>query len=175
MKLGDTAVIRESSDSIEKIGVKMSLDYIKKADICIFVTEAGRELTDEEEEILSLINCPVIKTANKIDIKSDSRNDYIGISAKNFEGIEKIKKELTNRLGLMSSGSAVIANRRQLEAVVRALEAVGRAIKSVEDGFFSDLVAIDISEAVSALGEAEGLSINQETVNKIFEEFCLGK
>ena len=43
------------------------------------------------------------------------------------------------------------------------------------DGFFSDLAAIDIGSAIAHLGEAEGISINQETVNKIFEKFCLGK
>lgn len=78
-------------------------------------------------------------------------------------------------LGLMDTGGAVIANRRQLEAVTKAEQAVKRALKSVNDGFFSDLTAIDVSEAVGALGEAEGISVNQETVNKIFEEFCLGK
>ena len=45
----------------------------------------------------------------------------------------------------------------------------------MEDGFFSDLAAIDIGNAIEFLGEAEGISINQETVNKIFEKFCLGK
>ncbi|MGN1098539.1 MAG: tRNA uridine-5-carboxymethylaminomethyl(34) synthesis GTPase MnmE [Clostridia bacterium] len=175
VKLGDTAGIRESDDSIEKIGVKMSMNYIKEADICLFVTEAGRELTDEETEILSSITCPVIKIANKIDIKDDSRDDFIKISAKNLLYIDEIKKEIVKKLGLMSSGGGVIANRRQLQAVVRAMEAVSRALKSINDGFFSDLAAIDVSEAVSALGEAEGISVNQETVNKIFEEFCLGK
>lgn len=175
VKLGDTAGIRESSDRIEKIGVEMSLSYIKEADICLFVTQAGTELTDEEERILSSINCPVIKIANKIDIKSDNRNDFIKISAKNLYNIEEIKNEITKRLGLISSGESVIANRRQLQAVVLAQESVKRALNSVNEGFFSDLAAIDVSEAVSALGEAEGISVNQETVNKIFEEFCLGK
>lgn len=175
VRLGDTAGIRKSDDSIEKIGVKLSLSYIKEADICIFVTEAGRELMEEEKEILNEIPCPVIKAANKCDLKPDNRDDYIQISAKNNVGIDKIRKSITERLGLMENGSAVIANRRQLEAVTRASEAVNRAIKSVQEGFFSDLAAIDISEAVAALGEAEGISVNQETVNKIFEEFCLGK
>ncbi len=175
VRLGDTAGIRESSDSIEKIGVEMSLDYIKEADICIFLTEAGRKLTPEEEEILGKIHCPVIKAANKCDIKPDGRENYIPISAQNNIGIDEIRRLIAKRLGIMDCGGAVIANRRQLEAVTRASEAVERALRSVEDGFFSDLAAIDVGEAVAALGEAEGMSINDETVNKIFEEFCLGK
>ena len=175
VKLGDTAGIRESGDRVEKIGVEMSLDYIRQADICLFVTEAGRTLTPDEEEILSSIKCPIIKIANKIDKNNDIQNNYIGISAKENIGIDKIKEEIIMTLGLMATGGSVIANRRQLQAVVRAMEAVGRAKNSVENGFYSDLAAIDVREAVEALGEAEGLSVNQETVNKIFEEFCLGK
>ena len=59
--------------------------------------------------------------------------------------------------------------------MVRAYESVEKAIETMEDGFFSDLAAIDISNAIEFLGEAEGISINQETVNRIFEKFCLGK
>lgn len=175
VKLGDTAGIRESGDDIEKIGVEMSRSYIKEADICLFVTEAGRDINEEEQKILNGISCNIIKIANKSDLKKDSREDYITISAKENEGIDEVKSAIVKKLGLMDNGGAVIANRRQLEAVTRAAEAVKRALKSVEDGFFSDLAAIDVSEAVSALGEAEGISVNQETVNKIFEEFCLGK
>ena len=175
VKLGDTAGIRESGDKVEKIGVEMSLDYIRQADICLFVTEAGRDLNPEEEEILSSIKCPIIKIANKIDVNNEIQNDYFGTSAKENIGIDKVKKEIVSVLGLMSTGGSVVANRRQLQAVVRAMEAVSRAKNSVENGFFSDLAAIDVREAVEALGEAEGMSVNQETVNKIFEEFCLGK
>lgn len=175
VKLSDTAGIRESGDDIEKMGVRLSRNYIKEADICIFVTEAGRGISEEEAELLSTITCPVIKAANKCDIKSDERCDFIQISAKNKLGIDALRAELAEKLSIKDCGGAVIANRRQLEAVTRAAEAVSRARKSVFDGYFSDLAAIDVAEAVTALGEAEGISVNQETVNKIFEEFCLGK
>ncbi len=175
VKLGDTAGIRESDDEVEQMGVRMSRNYIKKADICIFVTEAGRGLYKEENEILNVIACPVIKTANKCDVNSDDRSDFIHISAKTGEGINRLRAEIAERLSIKDSGGAVIANRRQLEAVTRASEAVSRAIKSLADGYYGDLAAIDIAEAVASLGEAEGISVNQETVDKIFEEFCLGK
>lgn len=175
VKLGDTAGIRESGDSIEKIGVEMSRNYIKEADICLFVTEAGRELTDEEKELLSSISCPVIKIANKIDKSGDGRRDYLKVSAKNLLNIDKVKNEIVKELGLVQSGNGVIANRRQLEAIILAEKAVDRALDSLNAGFYGDLAAVDISGAVSALGEMEGMSVNEETVNKIFEDFCLGK
>ena len=175
VKFGDTAGIRESKDTVEKIGVSKSFDYIKNADICIFVTESGRNLNDEEEKILSLIKeKDHILVLNKTDLKDEEREGYVGISAKENKGIESIKKAISDIIGKTSYG-AFIANERQFEAVVRAAESVKKAIKTVEEGFFSDLAAIDIENATAFLGEAEGISINQETVDRIFEKFCLGK
>ena len=175
VKFGDTAGIRESDDVVEKIGVDLSYDYIKNADICIFVTECGRDLTKEEEEILERIKEKEhILVANKKDLDEKGKEGYIEISAKENEGIEKVKKAVSDIVGSTES-TAFIANERQFEAVVRAYESIEKAIQTMEDGFFSDLAAIDIGNAIEFLGEAEGISINQETVNRIFEKFCLGK
>ena len=175
VKFGDTAGIRQSDDVVEKIGVDLSYDYIKNADICIFVTECGRELTKEEEEILERIKeKEYILVANKKDLDENGKEGYIEISAKENKGIENVKKAVSDIIGHTES-TAFIANERQFEAVVRAYESVEKAIETMEDGFFSDLAAIDISNAIEFLGEAEGISINQETVNRIFEKFCLGK
>lgn len=175
VKFGDTAGIRESQDVVESIGVEKSFDYIKNADICIFVTESGRDLTEEEEEILEKIKeKEYILVANKVDLKDNIKTGYIEISAKNNKGIENVKKAVSDIIGNTPS-DAFIANERQYEAVLRASESIKKAIDTINDGFFSDLAAIDIGQAVAFLGEAEGISINQETVNKIFEKFCLGK
>ena len=175
VKFGDTAGIRESEDVVESIGVEKSYDYIKNADICIFVKEAGKPLTDEEKEILEIIkekDC--IFVANKTDLCNNADSDYLSVSAKDGKGIDKIKKSISKIIG-NSESTAFIANERQFEAVVRATESIKKAKNTIDDGFFSDLCAIDIEEATAFLGEAEGISINQETVNRIFEKFCLGK
>lgn len=174
VKLGDTAGIRESGDKVEKIGIEMSYNYIKNADICVFVTEAGRNLTDEEIKISKEIKCPCIYVGNKTDLKRETRDDFLGVSAINGNNIEVLKKKIAEIAGGGIS-KAMISNERQLEAVIKALKSVKRAIKSMEDGFFSDIVSIDIEEAVASLGEAEGISVNQETVNRVFEKFCIGK
>ncbi len=174
VRIGDTAGIRRA-DGIEEIGVRLSFSSIKEADICVFVTEAGRPLTAEEENILASVPCALIKAANKCDLAEDGRNDYLKISAKTGFGVEELRREIVRRLGLMDGGGATIANRRQLEAVTRAAEALERARASLAEGFYSDLAAVDIAAAVAALGEAEGISLNQEVVDKIFEDFCLGK
>ena len=175
VKFGDTAGIRESDDVVESIGVELSYDYIKNADICIFVTECGRDLTDEEKEILEKISEKEhILVANKADLSENSKEGYIEISAKENKGIEMVKKAVSDIIG-NTEHTAFIANERQYEAVVRAAESIGKAKNTLEDGFFSDFAAIDISQAIAYLGEAEGISINQETVDRIFEKFCLGK
>ena len=175
VKFGDTAGIRESDDAVEAIGVRMSYEYIENADICIFVTECGRELTSEEKEILEKISDKEhILVANKTDLSEESKEEYIKISAKENKGIEKVKKAVSDIIGT-TENTALIANERQYEAVLRAAESIKKAKETVEEGFFSDLAAIDIGQAVAFLGEAEGISINQETVDRIFEKFCLGK
>ena len=175
VKFGDTAGIRESDDVVEAMGVELSYDYIKSADICIFVTECGRDLTDEEKEILEKISEKEhILVANKNDLSQNSKEGYIEISARENSGIEKVKKAVSDIIG-NTEHTAFIANERQYEAVVRAAESIEKARNTIENGFFSDLAAIDISHAISFLGEAEGISINQETVDRIFEKFCLGK
>ena len=69
----------------------------------------------------------------------------------------------------------MIANERQRDAVREALSAIKRAKETLLEGFFSDLAVIDISLAAQVLGEAEGMSINDELVDMIFRDFCLGK
>ena len=175
VKFGDTAGIRETSDIVENMGVEKSYDYIESADLCIFVTEAGRSLTPKEEEILKKAEeKPCIKVENKNDLNESSKENYISISAKQLAGIDKIKEKISEIIGKTDS-KVLISNERQFEAVVRAYESIEKALNTIEEGFFGDLAAIDIQYAISYLGEAEGISVNQETVDRIFEKFCLGK
>ncbi len=172
----DTAGIRETDDVIEKIGVDKAKGLIDDSDFVIFVTESGRSLIPEEEEILSLVeNKNKILVLNKCDEKEEERENYITISAKQGYGIDKLKEKISELLYKGDESSAMIANERQRDAVRNALDSIERAIKTLEDGFFSDLTVIDISLAAEALGEAEGMSINDEVVDRIFRDFCLGK
>ncbi len=172
----DTAGIRETEDVIEKIGVNKAKELIDECDFVIFVTETGRNLNKEEEEILLMIeNKKKILVLNKSDKTHENRDGFITISAKNNEGIEKIREKISEILYKNEETSTMIANERQRDAVQTALNAIKNANKTLNDGFFSDLTVIDISLAAEALGEAEGMSVNDEVVDRIFLEFCLGK
>ncbi len=172
----DTAGIRETEDEIEKIGVNKSKKLIDDSDFVIFVTECGRDLTKEEKEILSLTEGKNrILVLNKSDETEENREGYITISAKTGNGLDKLKEIIGDFLNQNEEDSTMIANERQRNAVMSALEAIKRAKETLKDGFYSDLAVIDISLAAEALGEADGMSINDEVVDRIFMEFCLGK
>ncbi len=172
----DTAGIRETDDVIEKMGVDRAKKLIDECDFVIFMTESGRELTDEEKEIYSLVkDKKTICVLNKSDKCHETRDGYITISAKTSEGIDKLKSEISRLLDKGVESNAMIANERQREAVISAMSSIKRAKETLSEGFFSDLTAIDISLAAEALGEADGMSVNDEVVDRIFRDFCLGK
>lgn len=176
VNFSDTAGIRETEDEIEIIGVNKAKKLIDDSDFVIFVTECGRDLTKEEKEILALTDDKKrILVLNKSDKNDENREGYITISAKTGAGIEKLKSIISGFLCENDESSTMIANERQRTAVQTALEAIKRAKNTLKDGFYSDLTVIDISLAAEALGEAEGQSVNDEVVDRIFMEFCLGK
>ena len=173
----DTAGIRDAGDEIEEIGIAKTKKAIDEADFIIFVTESGRGITPKENEILADIDekdKKVIYVLNKCDIFHEKRDGYISISAKEREGLEELLKEIGKTLEITNENT-LVANERQRHALMKARTALMCAINTMEEGFFADLAVIDISEAAQALGEVDGESVNDEVVDRIFRDFCLGK
>lgn len=172
----DTAGIRETDDIIEKIGVDKSKKMIDESDFVIFVTESGRGLTNEEKEILSLVkDKKTICVLNKSDKCEEERAEFITISAKTGAGIQNLKNKISYLLDKGVESDAMIANERQREAVINALKSIENAKETLKNGDFSDLASIDMMYAAQSLGEADGQTINDEVVDRIFRDFCLGK
>lgn len=172
----DTAGIRETDDIIEKIGVDKSKKMIDESDFVIFVTESGRDLTNEEKEILSLVkDKKTICVLNKSDKCEEERAEFIKISAKTGAGIQNLKNKISYLLDKGVESDAMIANERQREAVINALKSIENAKETLKNGDFSDLASIDMMYAAQSLGEADGQTINDEVVDRIFRDFCLGK
>lgn len=172
----DTAGIRETEDIIEKIGVDKAKKLVEESDFVIFVTECGRKMTEDENKIFGLLDLKkTICVLNKSDEIQEVRDGFITISAKTGEGVDILKEKISLLLDMGLESSTMIANERQRDAVREALEAIKRAKSTLEEGFFSDLAVIDISLAAQVLGEAEGMSVNDEVVDRIFRDFCLGK
>ncbi len=194
----DTAGLRESSDRIESIGIERTYEKIKQARIILFLFDVSEDscediigdlkafrqemkenLTEEEFE-----SKKVIIIGNKIDnlveaprhFKKFVEMECIFISAKRKENISMISESLVKSVKAGDfQDQAIVSNLRHYEALSKAL----RAIKNIQKGFKknipSDLIAIDIKEALHYLGEITGEVTTNEILDNIFRNFCVGK
>lgn len=179
----DTAGIRETADTIEKIGVKIAKNTLETADIVLAVFDANQPLSDEDKEILSSVkdkNTVVIKNKTDLeDILDDipEEFDVISVSAKNNEHIDTLKEKLYSLSGagkLLSTESAVISSKRQLIALKEALTAIENALVGIEDDL-ADCLIIDIRTAWEKYGEITGTTATEHIIDTIFSKLCLGK
>lgn len=178
INLIDTAGIRETDDKVEKLGVDRSRAIAKNSDLVLFITEAGRELTDEEKEILSSVEgSKVLYVFNKDD-KPHAKDDREGIfvSAKTGEGIERLKKEIVDRVigGEIDFSGNIVTDSRHYDALKRAYFSLTQA-KEGFDEEPAECLLVDMRDAYSALGEVTGSTADENIVNAIFSKFCLGK
>lgn len=178
INLIDTAGIRETDDKVEKLGVDRSRAIAKNSDLVLFITEAGRELTDEEKEILSSVeDSKVLYVFNKDD-KPHAKDDREGIfvSAKTGEGIERLKKEIVDRVigGEIDFSGNIVTDSRHYDALKRAYFSLTQA-KEGFDEEPAECLLVDMRDAYSALGEITGSTADENIVNAIFSKFCLGK
>lgn len=178
INLIDTAGIRETDDKVEKLGVDRSRAIAKNSDLVLFITEAGRELTDEEKEILiSVDGSKVLYVFNKDD-KPHAKDDREGIfvSAKTGEGIERLKKEIVDRVigGEIDFSGNIVTDSRHYDALKRAYFSLTQA-KEGFDEEPAECLLVDMRDAYSALGEITGNTADESIVNAIFSKFCLGK
>ena len=171
-RLIDTAGIRETSDTIEQLGVERSRKAIERAQIIVHVRD-----NDEMSEALLLngemVKGTVINVLNKSDL--GIKGDGILISAKNND-IEPLKRELVRiaRASLQTS-AVMLSNARHYDAINRAHEAIVRVQEGMSQGLSGELLSMDLQDCLSALGEVTGQITNAEVLSNIFSKFCIGK
>ena len=187
--LVDTAGIRASSDKIEHIGVDMAKRRADEAELIYAVFDGSMELTDEDRKIFSIIeNKDFILILNKTDlaVKNPHIRDelqtrfpnakIIEISAKDFTGFEQLKEataKFAEVLGEMPS--CLINSERVYNALFRAKQSLEDAISTINAGLSEDYVVIDLKAALFALGEITGETLDEDIINRIFDDFCIGK
>lgn len=187
IKIIDTAGIRETDDVVEKIGVERSRAKINDADLVILILDSSNELSEEDKEIINHIsNKKYMILLNKSDLNSkltqvdleniNCKNIY-SISAKTGEGIDEVRAAIKDMFfkGEISTNNVIITNTRHKEALLRAYECIGSAIDTLNHTFAIDLASIDIRNAWTFLGEITGDSLEENIIDKIFKDFCLGK
>ena len=185
IRITDTAGIRETEDIVEKIGVEKSKEKIEEADLIILMLDASRDIDEEDKAIIDKIkNRKYIVLLNKIDLDMEISQEVINdldnkidISAKTGKGIDDLKTEIKNLFfnGEINSESLIISNTRHKQALYRSLENCDIALNRVNANEYLDLISIYITAAMKSLGEITGDELEEDLLNKIFSEFCVGK
>ena len=185
IRITDTAGIRNTEDTVEKIGVERSKEKIEEADLIILMLDTSRELDDEDKVIIdSVKDKKYIALLNKVDLECKLSTEFISsldrkieISAKTGFGIENLKEEIKNLFfnGEIDSESLIISNTRHKQALYRSLENCNLALEKINLNEYLDLISIYITSAMKALGEITGDELEEDLLNKIFSEFCVGK
>ena len=186
LRLCDTAGIRDTRDSVERIGVDRAVAAAERASLSLVVLDGSVPLTGTEERIFALAQQAEhsLLLVNKSDLPqqaelaglADRFDGVCSVCARTGEGVEQIGR-LVQALypQAVRTDGALLTNTRQAEAVGRALAAVDRAQGALSAALTPDVILTDAEEALAALGELTGKSIREDLVATIFSRFCVGK
>ena len=189
--LSDTAGIRETSDTVEKIGVRRSLEELENSELAFCMFDASRELTKEETEFCGRLSeykdtKNIIIVINKCDTADFAKHrkffasrgfdNIVCISAKTGFGKEEITAALEKIYpgGENIENAAILTNARQFSALCEARESFDRAIDALNT-LTPDAACLDMEAALARLYEADGRRVSEKIVNEIFSHFCVGK
>ena len=184
----DTAGIRDTSDTVEKIGVEKAKKYASEADLIIYIADGSTSMDENDLEILELIqNKNTIILLNKIDlnlkttkseIEKKTKHPVIEVSVKEQRGLE-VFSELIKKMffegKLTFNDQIYITNVRHKAAIQEAVDSLKMVLQSIEDDMPEDFFSIDLMNAYEALGRIMGESVGEDLINTIFSDFCMGK
>lgn len=196
----DTAGIRETKDTIEGLGIERTFEKIKQSQVIIKLIDTPKvfdhkhqlivkEWDRVKEDITQLKEAfperPFLLLANKADLlteknKEQLRTDFkdlLFISAKEKTGIEIIQDQLLSYVddGALRNNDSIVTNSRHYNALLLALEEINKVQDGLNQGLTTDLLAIDIRQALYHFGEITGEVTNDELLGNIFANFCIGK
>ena len=189
----DTAGIRSTSDTIEKIGIERSYNAINHSQIVIWVIDGSNyeiEKINDIKQYLLKSGKIIITVINKIDIAtqqqldtiklhlSDTLNNILLISAKKEQYIEELTNLLYKKAGISEdiNNDIIVNNVRHYEALQHSLESIERIIEGLNNNIPSDFIAQDARETIHYLSEITGGEITTpEVLSNIFSKFCIGK
>ncbi|MEN9936384.1 MAG: hypothetical protein RLZZ387_2963 [Chloroflexota bacterium] len=199
--LVDTAGITETDDPVERIGVARSRQALAGADLALLVLDATRAPGDEERAIALLTaGRPTVLVLNKVDLlegegrraKDEGPQEHpwtfalcsssppaavVSVSARTGQGIDALAEAVSSLLlrGVAAPGSHLVTSPRHREALLRATGHLRDALEGCGRGIPADLLAVDLTAALSALGEITGESVGDDLLSVIFSRFCIGK
>lgn len=188
--LVDTAGINDTDHPVEKEGIKKSHSYMQKADLALLVLDYGKKLKKNDLYIMRSIKQKdnIIVVINKRDLKKRidmkvvrrffPKRVIVYVSAISLSGIDELEEEIKDLMfkGKAPSADLVTAsNDRQLDILRRSLEDIKIVLDSFKSNEPLDCIAVYIRSSIEILGEITGHSVTEETLDRIFSKFCIGK
>ncbi len=182
--LQDTAGLRESADTVERIGVERAHAALKQADAALLLLDASTELTEDERALLEMpMPCPCCVLLNKEDIGEritaadvetlTHDRPVLSLSAHTGEGVEQVRQWLKGFLGKPQEW--LLTHERHMNVAGQALERLKQARRALAYDQPLDLAAVDLHEALYLLGRITGDSVDEQLLDDIFSRFCVGK
>ena len=185
----DTAGIRKTEDTVEKIGIQRAVVSMEKADLILYVADGSVPLNESDEEIIDLIrDRKAIVLLNKTDLETvvteeDLRarvgaHPVLSISAREEKGIdqlEEVLKDLFFQGEISFNDQVCITNLRQKQLLEESLAALDRVEESLQMGMPEDFYSIDLMDAYEKLGRITGEAVDDDLADEIFAKFCMGK
>ncbi len=185
VNLIDTAGIRETKDVVESIGVNKSIDLMNNSDLVLLLLNNNEELNNEDIELLDKIkdkNYIIVINKNdlesKIDISKLDESKLIYISALNNKGIDELKnkiKQIFNLDKIETSDLTYLTNARSISFLKQSLNAITDIKMGIGNNLPIDMLEIDLKNVWNLLGSIIGVTYEEELIDQLFSQFCLGK
>ena len=179
----DTAGIRETTDTVENLGIKKSLEKAGIANIILFLIDADADLDNqllELEKIKTSAGDKLLLVINKIDLNPEIKDNFknaLFISAKKDEGIETLKERLLTFVNTeqLSNNETIVTNLRHYEELQLTLHEINSIINGLNSGLTGDFLAVNIRQSLFHLGSITGEVTTDTLLGNIFGKFCIGK
>lgn len=184
----DTAGIHDTDDQVEQIGVDKAKKYVENADFVLFVVDSSNAWTEEDDQIVALLQDKKgVILLNKSDLACVVKEEdiqkkidwkCIPFSTQTKEGLLQLQQYIEHlfTIGKIDFNDQIyLTNVRHRDAICQAVEALHRVEESIENAMPEDFYTIDLMEAYQQLGLINGDTASEDLINKIFEEFCMGK
>lgn len=190
VRLADTAGLRPTADPVEIIGVEKAKELIALADLVLVLIDAAAGLTEEDRQVIAQTKDKnTVYLVNKVDLvdgeevkrqlqKVVGEGPVLKISALTGEGIAGLEETIFQKvIGAPAAGTEalLVSNVRHKNALVKAHRHLTDALEGARAGLPEDLLAVDLREAWEALGEVTGTTVTEDIIDRIFENFCVGK
>ncbi|TRX43153.1 tRNA uridine-5-carboxymethylaminomethyl(34) synthesis GTPase MnmE [Flavobacterium restrictum] len=188
----DTAGIRETQDVVESIGIRKTFEKIEQAQVIVYLFDSAKFKVSSSDFIIEIEKIknqfplkPLVIIGNKMDVLTETDihtlkatiPNILLISAKSKLGIDELQNTLLSfvNTGALRNNETIVTNTRHYDSLLKALDEIQKVKFGIETNLSSDLMALDIKEALYQFGMITGQVTNDELLGNIFANFCIGK